>query len=47
MPFLAKGIMVFSGHNRFKVHRFSTKEKALRFWEKCKRRGLCANLVYE
>ena len=46
MPFLAKGIMVFGSNNSYKIHKFSTKEKALRFWEKCKRKGLCANLVY-
>lgn len=46
MPFLAKGIVVFGRHNNFKLHLFKDKEKALRFWERCKRKGLCANLVY-
>lgn len=46
MPFLAKGIMVYSANNRFKLYLFKDKEKALRFWERCKRKGLCANLVY-
>lgn len=46
MPFLAKGIMIFKANNSFKLHLFKDKEKALRFWKKCKRRGLDAQLVY-
>lgn len=46
MPFLAKGIMIYKSNNRFKLHVFQNKEKAQRFWEKCKRRGLDAQLVY-
>ena len=46
MPFLAKGIMVFGRRNKFKLHLFQAKEKAQRFWEKCKRKGLDAQLVY-
>ena len=45
MVFLAKGIMIVK-NNSFKVRYFQDKEKALRFWKKCKRRGLDAQLVY-
>ena len=45
MPFLAKGICLVKG-NGFKTIFPKTKEKAQRFWEKCKRKGLCAHLVY-
>lgn len=46
MPFLARGVTVFGRKNRFKTHLFTDKEKALRYWQKCKRRGLDAQLVY-
>ena len=46
MPFLARGVTVYGRENRFKVHLFQDKEKALRFWKKCQRRGLDAQLVY-
>ena len=45
MPFIAKGVCVVRGNN-FKNYFFKTREKASRFWEKCKRKGLCAHLVY-
>ena len=46
MPFLARGIMIVGRDNRFKVHLFKDREKASRFWKKCQRRGLDAQLVY-
>ena len=46
MPFLAKGIMIITGNNRWKIKLFNNKEKASRFWKKCKRKGLDAQLVY-
>ena len=46
MPFLAKGIMIFKRKNRFKTILFEDKEKAQRFWQRCKRKGLDAQLVY-
>ena len=46
MPFLARGIMIVGRNNRFKVHLFKDREKAQRFWLKCKRLGLDAQLVY-
>ena len=46
MPFLARGIMIVGNKNRFKIHLFKDREKAQRFWLKCKRLGLDAQLVY-
>ena len=46
MAFLAKDIIIFKSHNRYKIHTFGNKEKAQRFWQKCKRKGLDAQLVY-
>ena len=46
MPFLAKGVTVYGRKNRFKTYLFIDREKAQRFWEKCKRLGLDAQLVY-
>ena len=46
MPILAKGIMVFGRKNKFKIYYFKTREKASRFWKKCQRKGLDAQLVY-
>ena len=46
MPFLARGVTVFGRKNRFKTHLFTDREKAHRFWLKCKRLGLDAQLVY-
>ena len=46
MPFLARGVTVYGRKNRFKTHLFTDREKAQRFWEKCKRLGLDAQLVY-
>lgn len=46
MPFLAKGICIVKG-NSFKTVIPKTREKASRLWEKCKRKGLCAHLIYE
>lgn len=47
MPFLAKGVMIFKRKNKYKTVFFSDKEKAQRYWVKCKRRGLDAQLVYQ
>ena len=46
MVFLARGVIVYGRKNRFKTHLFIDREKALRFWKKCQRRGLDAQLVY-
>ena len=46
MPFLAKGVMIFGNNNRFKKIIIPDKEKAQRFWLKCKRKGLDAQLLY-
>lgn len=46
MLFLAKGIMIFGRNNNFKTYYFKDKEKAQRFWLKCQRKGLDAQLVY-
>ena len=46
MPFLARGVTVYGRKNRFKTHLFTDREKAHRFWLKCKRLGLDAQLVY-
>jgi len=46
MPFLAKGIIVFGRNNRFRKFFFEDKQKAQRFWLKCQRKGLDAQLVY-
>ena len=46
MPFLAKGVTVFKRKNRFKTYLFEDREKAHRFWLKCKRKALDAQLVY-
>ena len=45
MVFLAKGVCIVK-RKGFKTIIPKTKEKALRLWEKCQRRGLCAHLVY-
>lgn len=46
MPFLARGVTVFGRKNRFKTYLFIDREKAHRFWLKCKRLGLDAQLYY-
>ena len=46
MPFLAKGIRIFGRNNKFKTILFEDREKAQRFWLRCKRKGWDAQLVY-
>ena len=38
-------IYVFKKHNKYKMYEFSNKEKASRFYLRCKRRGLCAQII--
>ena len=46
MPLLAKGIIIFHRNNKFKKILFKDKEKAQRLWDKAKRKGWDAQLVY-
>ena len=38
-------VYVFKKKNKYKVHVFGDKQKASRFFQKCKRRGLCAQII--
>lgn len=46
MPFLAKGIRIYKRKNRWKDYFFRQNKKAKRFWEKVKRKGFDAQLIY-
>lgn len=46
MPMLAKGIIIFFEKNKFKKIFIQDKEKALRVWNRCLRKGWDAQWMY-
>ena len=39
-------IYVFKKNNKYKIHVFTDKTKAQRFFNKCKRKGLSVQVIY-